>query len=117
MKSIKLLLSLLFVFALTNVKAQDDFYNGKKKKSKEKVEQTSKVNIQNVEHYTTEQDYNEKHNIHPKYEVVEEWSEEEIYDEDRDRKRRNNSIAAEVVAEVVVEVFINAAIIIATFWH
>ena len=63
-----------------------------------------------IDEYSTEQDYNEEHNITSNYEVYE-------YDDSEKRKRRRgNSIVGEVVAEIVVEVFVNA-LLIAAFWN
>jgi|GEM_PF-2903408 len=109
MKSIKLLLSVLLIFVAFTVKAQDDFYNNKSKKEKEK---TTVVNEQivGIDDYSTEQDYNEKNNITTKrYEYSE-------TDDKKAKRRRGTSVAGEIVAEIVVEVFINA-LLIAAFWN
>ena len=116
MKSIKLLLSALFILTFISVNAQDDFYNDKKAKDKEKTEKIVETQKIAIEEYTTEQDYNEKHNIEPTYEVYDGES-EEFYDGTENRKPRRNTLAGEIVAEVVVEVFVNAVFIIAAFWH
>jgi len=115
MKSIKILLSMLFVIAFINVNAQDEFYNEKKKDGKAKTEQKIDVKKINIDEYSTEQDYNEKHSIETSYEIYN-WEEDEIYKEEQP-KRRRNTVAGEVIAEVIVEVFINTAFIIAAFWH
>ena len=72
--------------------------------------------IFNISEYSTEQDYNEEHNITASYEV---FDGDEFYDDQENkkkRKRRRNSVVGEVVAEIVVEVFVNA-LLIAAFWN
>ena len=115
MKSIKLILSILFIFVAFGANAQDDFYNNKPKKEKEKKE-VVKEGVITIDDYATEQDYNEKNNINPSYEVYDPEV-EEIYEDEKKSKRRKNTLAAEIAAEVVVEVFINTVFIIAAFWN
>lgn len=113
MKSIKILLSTLFLLAVVSVNAQDEFYNDEK--NEDKVQTTQKIAVKDVaiDEYTTEEDYNEKNNIVTSYEVYEWDDEQEIYEDEQQPKRRRNTIAGEVIAEV----FINTAFIIAAFWH
>lgn len=118
MKSIKLLLSTLLLLSVFSINAQNDFYNDSKKENIEttKVEEVTEDVIFNIDEYATEQDYNEEHNITTSYEV---YDGEDFYDDEGDdkrRKRRGNSVAAEVVAEIVVEVFVNV-LLIAAFWN
>lgn len=117
MKSIKLLLSLTFILSVFSLSAQDDFYNDSKKKNKEKTKIEEFKNddtIFRIDEYSTEQDYNEEHNITSHYEVYE--YDEHDDSEKRKRRRRGNSVVGEVVAEIVVEVFVNA-LLIAAFWN
>ena len=114
MKSIKLLLSILFILLAFGANAQDDFYNNKSKKKKTEVVKDSVVSI---DEYSTEQDYNEKNKIDTSYEVYDPEVEEIYEDENQPRKRRRNTFAAEIAAEVFVEVLINTVFIIATFWN
>ena len=115
MKSIKLIVSLLFVFVSFNMSAQNDFYSDEKGKIEPVLEQNV-VDVYSLDEYSTEQDYNEKHNIEPSYEVYNENT-EEIYSDEKQPKRRRNTFAGDVAAEVVVEVIINTVFIIATFWN
>jgi hypothetical protein len=117
MKSIKILLFSLFLLIVVSVNAQDEIYNDKK--NKDKVHTTQKLEVKHVtiDEYTTEEDYNEKNNITTSYEVYEWEDNEEIYKDEKQPKRRRNTVAGEVIAEVIVEVFINTAFIIAAFWH
>lgn len=111
MKSIKLLLTTLLIFVAIGVNAQDDFYNNKPQKEKEKITYTETKKVA-IEDYTTEQDYNEKHNITTTY------TEYEESDDNKRKKQRSRgaSVAGEIVAEIVVEVFVNA-LLIAAFWN
>lgn len=117
MKSIKILLSSLFLLIVVSVNAQDEIYNDKK--NKDKVYTTQKLEVKHVaiDEYTTEEDYNEKNNITTSYEVYEWEDNEEIYKDEKQPKRRRNTVAGEVIAEVLVDVFINTVFIIAAFWH
>ncbi len=115
MKAFKILLFSLFLIAFANVNAQDEFYNDEKKEVEVKIEQ--KVTDISLDEYTTEEDYNEKNSIITSYEVYEWEDDTEIYEDEKQPKRRRNTIAGEVIAEVIVEVFINTAFIIAAFWH
>ena len=96
MKSNKLLLSVLLIFIAFGANAQDV--------------------IVSINDYSTEQDYNEKNNIEPLYEVYG-HEVEEIYEDEHKPKRRRNTLAAEIAAEVFVEVLVNTVFIIATFWN
>lgn len=116
MKSIKLLLSMLLIFIAFGANAQDDFYNNKSEKKKGKIELV-KDSVVSINDYSTEQDYNEKNNIDTSYEVYDPEVEEIYEDENRSKKRKRNTFAAEFAAEVVVEVLINTVFIIATFWN
>lgn len=115
MKSIKLLAFLLFMFVSFNMAAQNDFYNDKKEKNEVVFEQNA-VDINNIDEYNTEQDFNEKYNIEPSYEVYDEHT-EEIYSDEKQPKQRRSTLAGEIAAEIVVEVIINTVFIIATCWN
>ncbi|MDF1672797.1 MAG: hypothetical protein P1U41_04790 [Vicingaceae bacterium] len=116
MKSIKLLLSSVLIFIAIGANAQDDFYNNKSKKKKE-ITEVVKDSVVSINDYSTEQDFNEKNKIETSYEVYDPEVEEIYEDENKTRKRRRNTFAAEVAAEVFVEVLINTVFIIATFWN
>lgn len=116
MKSIKLLLSILLIFIAFGANAQDDFYNNKSKKKKEKTE-VVKDSVVSINDYSTEQDYNEMNNLEISYEVYNPDVEEIYEDNNKPRKPRRNSFAAEIAAEVFVEVLVNTVFIIATFWN
>ncbi len=117
MKAIKNLLPLLFLLAFVNVNAQDEFYNDEKSEDKVKSEQQTVIIDVSIDEYTTEEDYNDKNNITTSYEVYDWEDDDEIYENEKQPKRRRNTVAGEVIAEVIVEVFINTAFIIAAFWH
>ncbi len=116
MKSIKLLLSTVLIFITIGANAQDDFYNNKSKKKKEKTE-VVRDSVVSINDYSTEQDFNEMNKIETSYELYDPEVEEIYEDENKSRKRKRNTFAAEVAAEVVVEVLINTVFIIATFWN
>ncbi|PJA08686.1 MAG: hypothetical protein COX70_03100 [Flavobacteriales bacterium CG_4_10_14_0_2_um_filter_32_8] len=119
MNSIKIyLLSTLFLVFFNNLLfSQNDFYNDKKE---EKNISSNKVTINDIDlidEYTTEKDYNEIHHINKIQYNDDELLEEEIYSNQKNTKTKKDTIAAEVVADVILNVFVNAVFIIATCWH
>jgi hypothetical protein len=92
--------------------AQNDIYGD----NNGGVELISESDVVDIDDYSTEQDYNEKYNIEPIYEVSNEEI-EEIYSNEKQPKRKRNTLAGEIAAEVVVEVIVNTIFIIATFWN
>ncbi len=119
MNSIKIyLLSALFLILFNNLLfSQNDFYNDKKEVEKT-IPKTTINDVELINEYTTEKDYNEIHNINEvQYNDGSEFYEEEVYADQNDNKRKKNTIAGEIVAEVILDVFFNAVFIIAACWH
>ena len=119
MNSIKIyLLPTLFLFLFNNLLfSQNDFYNDKKEVEKT-IPKATIIDVELINEYTTEKDYNEINNINEvQYNDGSEFYEEEVYADQKDSKRKKNTIAGEIVAEVIFDVFFNAVFIIAACWH
>lgn len=124
MKTIKLyVLPLLFIFIIGNAFGQDEFYNDKTKKPKksDEVELVKKGELVLEESYCTEADYKLKQKAEEKnqkqHTVDEDW---EVLEEDHQCEDENcckNGLFKEIAIEVAVEVFVNAAVILLTFWQ
>lgn len=120
MKAIKSTLLLSFILLLAfNGNAQDDFYKSNVKKQKTKTQKTVAEKLPAIEEYSTAIDYEKANGNYELFtEEAREIDEEEIYQNEKPKKRKNrNSVAGEVVAEIVMEVFINTAFIIAACWR
>jgi len=118
MKTIKLFFLPIVLILIVNVAfAQDEFYNDSSNNSKnqDETELTTVAPIEDVNTYTTEQDYVLSDDETTKLNQ-EEITQEEIFEEEERRKRRKEA-NAQFIGEVVFEVFINAAFIVATFWQ
>lgn len=119
MNSIKIyLLSTLFLIFFNNLLfSQDDFYNDAKKVEKTTPKATiSDVDI--IDEYTTEKDYDEIHNAQEiENNDDSEFYEDEVDKEQTNKNRKKNTIAGEIVAEVILDVFLNAVFIIVACWH
>ncbi len=130
MNSIKIyLLPILFLLSINqHLFSQNDFYNESKEPEKT-TQNTTIVDIDLIDEYTTEQDYNELHQINNTPDNIEsdyfdedvvyddEVYEDEIYMEQKNQKRRKNTVAGEIAADILLDVFINAVFIITSCWH
>lgn len=120
MQSIKRILPILCLFMFSSAFGQDEFYNdkSKKEKKKEKLEVVDEKLVSFTE-YSTEIDYNQskRKTVDPDQVHQEDDWEEEIYQDEDERKRYRDNRAGEIAAQVIFEVVINTVFIIATFWH
>jgi predicted peptidase len=123
MKTITIyLLPFLFLFVGGNVLAQDEFYNEKsKKKTTEKIEVESISKNISIEDYYTEKDYALKFKGKKEH-IIKNRKEAEGFEKEANHTCENKNCCTkdflgELAVEVAVEIFVNAAVILLSFWQ
>ena len=125
MKTIKLYVSIILVlFSVSSLFAQDEIYNEKPRKvvviDSNQIDEliivendstrtdsiTKTVSINNIEEYSTEDDYYEENYGKQKEEELRVYTEEDVPEGNRQRRNAGGDVAV-AVAEVVLEVFFN----------